>query len=189
MSDATAKLRAAEWEVRPVKLGVAQEMVIRLHYARGGSNTGIATHGLFRKGADRCMGVAWWLPPTRAAAEATYPTNWGGVLSLTRLVIEPEAPPNAASFLLGASMRLLDRKRWPCLVTYADTWRGHTGGIYRATNWSYVGLTKPQPVFVLNGQMVARKRGAYSLTRAALLEMGAECLGSHAKHKFVHIQI
>lgn len=84
-------------------------------------------------------------------------------------------------------MALIDRLRWPCLVTYADEWQGHTGTIYRATNWQYVGLTKPEATFVHNGRMVARKAGPKTRTRSEMEAMGAEMVGRFAKHKFVHI--
>lgn len=91
-------------------------------------------HGLFRVDDERCMGVAWWIPPTKGAAAATHPDpdRWREVPALSRLAIEPEAPRNAASFLLSRSRQLIDREAWPVLVTYADQWRGHTGAIYRA---------------------------------------------------------
>jgi hypothetical protein len=66
------------------------------------------------------------------------------VLCLSRLAILPDVPANACSFLLARSRRLIDDKAWPCLVTYADEWRGHTGAIYRADNWQYEGLTRPE---------------------------------------------
>jgi len=84
-------------------------------------------------------------------------------------------------------MRMIDRKRWQCLVTYADEWQGHTGGIYRATNWRYSGLTKPEAVYVLNGVMIARKAGPKTRTHSQMLELGAEMRGKFAKHKFVHL--
>jgi len=181
-------LRKASWLVRPVALDTAQRMVERYHYAHGGSNTAVACHGLFHRersfwDAD-CYGVAWWLPPTRAAAVATHPDNPGGVLALTRLVIHPGAPRNAATFLLARSVKLLDA-RWDCLVTYADTWRGHTGGIYRAANWTYVGLTDPEWVYVRNGRMMGPKRGPVTLSRAQMEADGFDALGKFAKHKFV----
>jgi hypothetical protein len=185
------KLRRQDWEVRPVALDIAQRLVQRYHYAKGGSNTATYRHGLFPKGSfwdTECMGVAWWIPPTKSAALATYSENWQGVLSLTRLVIVPSAPKNAASFLIGASMKMIDRDRWPCLVTYADEWQGHTGAIYRATNWDYMGLTAPEPTFVLDGRMVARKAGPTTRTRAEMEALGAHLIGSYSKHKFVHIE-
>jgi hypothetical protein len=168
-------------------LATARNMVEHHHYARGGSNTSVATHGLFRVGEDvfdgQCVGVCWWIPPTRSAAEATH-SEWQRVLSLSRLVIVPGVPPNACSFLLARSRKLLDRVRWVSLVTYADQWRGHSGAIYRADNWDYVGLTKPERVYVKNGRMLARKTGPKTRTHSEMLSLGAECIGVFAKHKY-----
>lgn len=187
----TNLLRKSDWEVRPVEIEIARRMVERFHYAKGASNTATYLHGLFRQGSfwsESCLGVAWWIPPTRSAAEATYPTNWQGVLSLSRLVIDPEVPKNACSFLLARSCRLIPTSLWPCLVTYADEWRGHTGAIYRAANWRYDGLTKPEAVFTIRGKMRARKAGGTTRTRAEMKALGAVCEGSFAKHKFVLIR-
>ncbi len=180
-------IKRSEWEVDSVPLETAREMVSRYHYARGGSNTRVYTHGLFKRGdwlAPQCYGVAWWIPPTKAAAEATC-KNWQGVLSLSRLAIHPAAPKNAASFLIGASVRMIDRERWPCLVTYADEWQGHTGQIYKATNWTEAGRTKPEATYTLHGQMVSRKSGPRTLTHAQMLELGAVCVGRFSRIKFV----
>lgn len=185
------RLRADEWEVRPMSdLSIAVEMVKRFHYAVGASNTAVYLHGLFRKGAfweTECQGIAWWIPPTRTAAEATYPPNWQGVLALSRLVIVPSVPKNACTFLLARSRKLIDRALWPCLVTYADEWRGHTGAIYRADNWQYIGKTRAERVYVVNGRMTARKAGPHTRTHAEMLALGAELIGSFSKHKYVRL--
>jgi hypothetical protein len=140
-------------------------------------------HGLFRRGEWRLYGVAWWIPPTRAAAAASWEGDPDRVLALSRLVIDPNVPRNAATFLLGRSVRLLPT-RWVCLVSYADSWRGHKGGIYRAAGWEYVGMTEPEPIYLIEGRMVARKAGPRTRTHAEMLALGAECVGSHAKHKY-----
>ena len=184
----TDRLKASQWEVHPISLGTARSLVEDFHYAKGGSNTATYTHGLFRIGDfmdAMCVGCAWWIPPTKSAAMATYPENWEGVLSLSRMAIG-DAPKNAASFLLSRSMKLIDRHRWPCLVTYADTWRGHTGAIYRATNWQYMGLTKPERTYTKDGRMISRKAGGRTYTHQEMINRGAKCEGSFAKHKFVH---
>lgn len=188
----TERLRRADWEVRPVTLAIATALVAAHHYAGGGSNTGVYFHGLFRKGEfwdNNCVGVAWWMPPTKAAALATYPENWQGVLTLSRLVIVPDVPKNAATFLLAASRRLIDRRKWPCLLTYADEMQGHTGTIYRADNWEYCGMTKPENRYTLNGRMVSRKAGPTTRTHAQMLALGAICVGASAKHKYRRLQI
>ena len=186
-------LRRSDWEMRTVSLDIAQNLVKKYHYSGGGSNSATYRHGLFKKshefnlGDDECFGVAWWIPPTKDAAFATYPKNWQGVLALTRLVITPDVPKNGASFLLGKSMAAIDRERWPCLVTYADEMQGHTGAIYRATNWEYCGMTAKESTFFFEGRMVARKAGPKTRTQDEMLSMGCKMVGRFAKHKFRHL--
>lgn len=173
--------------MRPVCREFAARAVAAHHYAVGSSNTATCLHGLFLKGEifdEQCRGVAWWIPPTRSAAEATYPENWRGVLALSRLVILPGVPGNACSYLLARSRRMIDRTAWPCLVTYADEWRGHTGAIYRADNWTYEGMTRPERVYVINGRMVARKAGGYTRRHDEMIALGAEMIGSFRRHKY-----
>jgi hypothetical protein len=101
------------------------------------------------------------------------------------MAIDPAVPRNACSFLLARSRKLIDRERWPALVTYADEWQGHLGGIYRATNWEYAGKTKPEATWTLDGRMLARKHGPKTRTKDEMLALGAVMIGRFAKHKFV----
>jgi hypothetical protein len=180
-------LRARDWEVRDVDMDTCYELVRALHYAKGGSNTGTYMHGLFHKSNFmQCLGVAWWIQPTKTAAQA----NWGGdpqrVIALSRLVIAPGVPKNAATFLQAQSIKRIKADgRYDCLLTYADTWQGHTGAIYRAANWEYLGLTKPEPMFVTrDGVMVSRKAGPKTRTRKQMEELGYSMVGKYAKHRF-----
>ena len=191
-TDFSGRLNKKEWIVRDVDIAVAHRMVEKLHYAAGAANTATFLHGLFRADAaffdESCEGIAWWIPPTRSAAEATYPQNWQGVLCLSRLVVRPDVPKNACSFMLARSRRLIDPERWPCLVTYADDWRGHLGTIYLADNWTYLGKTKPERTYQIKGRMTSRKAGGKTRTHGDMMELGAEMVGSFAKHKFVMIR-
>lgn len=187
MLAATEQLRRTEWLVDTADLGQARALVERLHYAAGGSNTATFRHGLYRREAWplQVSGVAWWIPPTRSAAEASTDGDWRRVLALSRFVLDDDVPKNGASFLLSRSVRLIRRTgAWDVLVTYADEWQGHVGTMYRAAGWEYVGRTKPERVYVLAGRMVARKAGPRTRTHAEMLELGAECVGSYAKAKF-----
>ncbi len=186
---AKPRLNKNDWDVAGVSREVAEELIKTHHYARGVSSVGAVVHGLYPTGwrwYSDCVGVAWWLPPTQWAARALAGDDWQGVLSLSRLAIEPDAPVNAASFLLSRSMARLDRERWPLLVTYADTWRGHIGKIYLASGWEYAGMTAPEGVYTLEGQMIARKAGKRSRTHAEMLSMGCVHHGNFAKHRFIH---
>jgi len=184
------QLRKTDWMVATLDLGQARELVERLHYAGGGSNTATFRHGLFRPDdwPFYPMGAAWWIPPTRTAAEATTDGDWRRVLALSRFVLDPDVPKNGASFLLSRSVRLIRQTRdWDVLVTYADEWQGHLGTMYLASGWEYVGKTKPERVYTLNGCMIARKAGPTTRTHGDMLALGAECKGAFAKHKFVKV--
>lgn len=175
-------LRSPDWLVRPLDPMIGRALIARYHYAGGCSNTVTACHGLVERATGHVRGVAWWLPPTRKAAAAHW-SNPDAVLSLSRLVILPDVPTNAATFLVMRSAALLP-KRWPCLVTYADTERGHTGRIYTAAGWEDRGLSEPTPVWVNGeGQRVARK-STRSRTNAEMAELGHVFLGYFAKHRF-----
>lgn len=181
-----SRLRAEDWEVRDCSLQQAKMLIESFHYAKGCSNTAVYSHGLFRKGSSMLMGAALWLPPTRVCCESVNREQWKKVLSLSRLVCLPNCPPNAASFLIGASVRLIEREgRFVSLVTYADEYRGHSGGIYRATNWEYIGRTPPYPKWVdASGRQVSTK-STKGRNKAQMEELGYLMIGKFAKHKFV----
>jgi hypothetical protein len=180
-------LQKREWEVSGVDMDTAYQLVRENHYARGASNTATFLHGLYPAGwhwHNQCVGVAWWLPPTKSAAQAWAGDDWEGVLALSRLVIEPGVPKNACSFLLSKSVRMIDPARWHTLVTYADDWRGHTGAIYLAAGWKHCGKTKSERTYTIRGVMTARKAGPRTRTHDEMLALGAQLEGNHWKHRF-----
>lgn len=175
-----------EWDVRPCLLKEAQALVAQHHYARGGSNTAVYTHGLYYLLTDELCGVAWWLPPTRVACESVNKEHWQRVLALTRMVVVPGVPKNAATFLLSRSVKMIRLDgRFVSLVTYADESQGHTGGVYRAANWNYVGRTGPYPRWLSpDGRQVANK-STKNRTKAQMEALGHQLVGAFHKHKFV----
>lgn len=181
-------LLSKDFQVRSISISSARQIVISEHYAKGASNTAVYLHGLFELGCgfdDQAQGVAWWIPPTKAAGVALAGEDWRGVLSLSRLAVRSGLGGNGASILMSRSVRMIDRDRWPYLVTYADTWRGHTGAIYKATGWRDAGETSPEAVYVKDGRMIARKAGPKTRTHAQMIELGAEMVGRFKKRRFV----
>lgn len=181
-------LRRHDWRIRSVTQAEAVEFISRTHYAMGAPNTSVARHGLCALDDDKLCGVTLWLPPTKAAAVSVNPDNWQGVLALSRLCIAPGMPTNSASFLLGASMRLIDRSKWPTLLTYADTREGHTGAIYRATNWTCLGEVRGSDAWAhaLTGERRGRKRGGRNRSVEEMAEAGFVRLPTVPKIKFIH---
>ena len=87
-------------------------------------------------------------------------------------------------------MRFIDRSRWPVLLTYADEWQGHSGGIYKAladAGWKEDGYSKPERTYLDGeGKMVSRKRGPKTLTHAEMLAIGCTCVGKFRRKRFVN---
>lgn len=152
------------------------------HYARGCSKTGVM-YGALRAGF--LVGVAQWLPPTKGCARAVH-NDWKRVLSLTRLAVHPDEPQNVASMLIAAAIRWLRAsKRWVALVTFADESQGHTGAIYRATNWIDRGISGRYENWVdVEGRQVSTKCGPKSRTRAQMQALGYRSQGRFAKRRF-----
>lgn len=76
------------------------------------------------------------------------------VIELRRLCCVDDTPRNAESFFIGKSLRLLRRswRRRGIVVSYADKDFGHTGVIYKATNFKLVGETPCGKIIMYNGK-------------------------------------
>jgi hypothetical protein len=179
-------LRRSDWEVRPAPTQHARDLVETWHYSKGASKTAVAIHGLYIKGTPILQGVAWWLPPTRVAAESVNREHWTRVLALSRMVVAPGVPQNACSFMLGGAVRALRKEgKWRSLVTYADESQDHEGGVYLACNWTYVGRTGPYVRWLTQDGRQVAAQATTSRTKAEMESLGHRVAGKFYKHKFV----
>jgi hypothetical protein len=115
-----------------------------------------------------------------------YPQDFTKVVALSRLVVLPGLPTNAASFLIAGSVRLIRQEgKYRCLLTYADEYQGHTGAIYKATNWEYLGPRSGAPTWIdpATGRMVA-KLSTKTRTVGEMEALGYRRVGSFVKHKY-----
>lgn len=181
-------LKVGDWVVRQTAHSEAVSFIRKHHYSKSCPRVRVYTFGLFREVLlTPIKGASVWLPPLPAVGAAVFPEgDPHRVLSLSRLAVAPEVPRNAASFLIGRSIREIKRdKNWDCLVTYADTRMGHEGGIYKATNWEYMGLTPPTRCWVEpgTGRQVSLK-STHNRTREEMKNLGYEMIGKFPKHRF-----
>lgn len=87
---------------------------------------------------SRAVGAFVWQPPPPGAANAVCAERPQAVLALSRMVAVPRAERalNHVSRPLKRQMRhLIDRGRWPVLVTYSDEGQGHSGHVYKCSGW------------------------------------------------------
>jgi hypothetical protein len=104
------------------------------------------TFCLFREGnfgIPEMIGVCIYTRPAGPSAGQSYwPDSPDKVLELRRLCLIDDTPKNAESFFVGWSIRWLKKNTdWEFILSYADEEQGHTGVIYRATNFKYLGKT------------------------------------------------
>lgn len=82
-----------------------------------------------------------------------YGLNQMECVELVRIALTKHE--NAVSRIISLSIKFL-KKTSPNLrliVSFADTSRGHHGGIYQATNWIYSGQGSPANFFMIKGKL------------------------------------
>lgn len=183
------RLRKADWKVSNIGMSAAARLIEKYHYSQSVSKQCVAIHGLFHVADEYNVlpyGVCWWMPLASPAAAQFFSDDWKNVLSLSRLVCTPDAPKNAPSFMLSRSIKLLP-ERYHTLATYADTWQNHTGAIYKATNWQYLGMTQNKPIWTdESGKSVSIRQGDITRTQEQMRDLGYTIEGRYAKHRFMY---
>jgi len=102
---------------------------------------------IFSRGASPHLGTALELDQTE-------------ICELTRVALDRHKAP--VSQILAVCLKQL-KKLSPglrCVVSFADPKEGHTGGIYKATNWIFTGSSKEVTEYFIGGRWV-HTRAAY----------------------------
>lgn len=79
-----------------------------------------------------------WQPPAPGAAKSVCPEAPHAVLALSRMVAVPKTErelKHVSKPLMEQMHELIDRTRWPVLITYSDEGEGHTGYVYQCSGW------------------------------------------------------
>ena len=190
------KIIKNQWEVRPLDTKgtdkiITRDFVEQYHYHNGMGNVCTNIFGLYYKGDPNTLhGVSVWNVPTYGAAKSVMNNNPQEVLSLSRFCLVDDRPENSGSFLISQSIKGL-AKKYSMLLTYADTAQNHDGGLYRASNWNYDGLTGKNPCYIdpVTERGVSRKSGKNNYSKQDMLDMGYIFKGRFAKHRFIYTRV
>lgn len=178
-------LRPADYDLRRITLAQAKDIILEHHYSHSAPSAATLCFGLFSK--DALIGAAVFRPAAWGVAKNLRPESPQSVLGLSRFVLAPGTPYNTASYFLSGCVRQIKQNpAFTILVTFADTWQGHDGCIYKASNWKCEGLTPPQEVWTLNGKLIGKRKGKTSETSKMLLDAGAIFHGKFSKLKFTY---
>lgn len=145
------------------------------HAYQGLSNSMTYCFAVEEKG--RIVAAFAWQPPGAASSVCKEAPH--GVLALSRMVAAPKTQRELRhiSKPLKRQMRaLIDRTRWPVLVTYSDEGLGHTGHVYKCSGWTpTVRSRRPQYIDEAGARTSTYANGKHS--REGLTRIG-----------FAHIQ-
>lgn len=127
------------------------------------------------------------------------------LIELRRLVCIDDTPRNTESYFIGKTIRWMKRNTdYKVIVSYADPHHGHSGTIYKASNFKHIGMTQAGKIIDWNGRRyhdksirdynrrIFRKTGERVLDRAAVkikeaLDRGeAKLVNTPPKHIYVY---
>lgn len=139
-----------KYYISEIDFQTAMEVVIKHHYLHRRAPYSHA-YGLFEKDTKKLVGVAnYGVPASSTLLKGICgEAEMRNVYELNRLWVDDDVPKNGESFLIGNSIKLLDKE---IIVSFADTSQGHVGIVYQATNFLYTGLSAKFFDYVVKGK-------------------------------------
>ncbi|NQW21981.1 MAG: DNA methyltransferase [SAR202 cluster bacterium] len=178
-------------QVKPIQARAAKELLVREHYLHSMPGGTRLAFGVFRD--SRMLGaIALGVGPTNAyrLVEGAGPRD---CLTLSRLWLSDNLPPNSESRVIGVLFKALRRNTsLKFLISYADPAQGHVGTIYQATNWTYTGLSQATPLYDLgdgqarHSRSVSHTHGTHSLRHFANHGMDVKLVPQSQKHRYLY---
>lgn len=161
------------YEIKEIDFKTAMDVLIKNHYLHRQAPYSHA-YGLFEKETNKLVGVVNYGVPasTTLLKGICGESEKSNVYELNRLWIDDSVPKNGESFLVGNTLKLLDKE---IIVSFADTSQGHTGYVYQATNFLYTGLSAKFYDYVVKGkEHMHHTTYAYGMTVAEMKETYGE---------------
>jgi hypothetical protein len=145
-------MKVRQFVVRALPRAGVSDFIEKWHYS-GSVNGCISDYcfGLFYE--ERMIGAAFFGRMAMANQWKRFSATEKGVIELRRLCCIDDTPKNTESFFIGNMLRWLRKNTdLETVISYADAEYGHTGVIYRAANFTYLGFTKGAKVILFNGR-------------------------------------
>ena len=113
--------------------------------------------GLFRDGKfglpEMIGAMLYAMPSMPSTAKKYNPINPTKCFELRRLVCIDDTPTNTESYFIGQTFKWLKQNTdIEVIVSFADEEYGHSGIIYKATNFEYCGTTSPSKKLIVDGK-------------------------------------
>ena len=137
-----------DYQIIQLTYNQAMEIIVKEHYLHRKAPCSFA-YGLIDKD-HQIKGVICYGTPSSSTLRRGIAgdENINNVIELTRLWVCDSVPKNGESYLIGNTIRLIDKE---IVVSYAEDEQGHKGIVYQATNWYYTGLSAKRTNWVIDG--------------------------------------
>lgn len=134
--------------VKQITIQEARPLIEDWHYSKSTNGLMVSyCFGLFS--GDNMIGVMIYGRLGMANAWKKYADTMDEVIELRRLACVDLTPKNTESYFIGKTIRWLKKNTdIKIIVSYADAFHGHTGVIYKASNFEHQGLTSPGKLIV-----------------------------------------
>lgn len=132
------KVFSSEYRIVRISYSEAMDIVVKNHYMHRTCPCSRA-YGLIDSNENIVGVVTYGVPCSSTLLRGICGDDEAGnVYELNRLWVSEDVPRNGESFLVGNTLRDLDKE---IIVSFSDTSVGHFGFIYQATNFLYCGLS------------------------------------------------
>lgn len=193
------KLDAVTFEFRDIifssidSIKSCREFLSKYHYAGFGRPSSILYAGYYKNDISF---LAKFSPPVRQGIAGTVGVENHQLLELDRFCIHPSYhQKNFGSYCMSHLIDMLkkDRPEILKLVSFADPRFGHSGTIYKASNWEYIGQTTKSYYYVNSSGQEINKKTVYEFAkvrkiteRQCVEALGYKKVYSPPKEKFVY---
>ena len=152
-------MKVTDFIVEPVERRIISKFIEKHHYSHSTNGVQhIQCFAMFREGRfgfdKEMIGAAMYAWPSMPNTRGKYnPINPTKCLELRRLVCIDDTPKNTESYFIGQTFRWLKQNTdMEVVVSFADEHHGHTGVIYKATNFEYWGETAGGRILMVDGK-------------------------------------
>ena len=138
--------------VKPSNLQVTRDFIEKWHYSKNVNGLTISQiFGLFYE--KNLIGAMIYGSLAMANTWKKYAKEESKVVELKRLCCIDKTPKNTESYFIGKTLRWLKQNTdIEVIVSFADQHYGHSGTIYKASNFEYLGETGSARVLMVDGR-------------------------------------
>ena len=146
------------YSVELVPRSAIQSFIEKYHYSHNTNGVqGLECFALFAPGnfgIPRMVGAMMYaIPSMPNTAKKYYPPDPSKCIELRRLVCIDDTPTNTESYFIGNTLKWLKKNtNIQVIVSFADPHHGHSGVIYKASNFIYKGETGKGSILMVDGK-------------------------------------